>query len=60
LAPGHRPEHGTAWSANHPDRKRLEAGWIETLAAAGTPQVEVFGHRYRLWYSQVPGWGIAG
>ncbi|MFV1958744.1 MAG: RNA polymerase sigma factor [Planctomycetota bacterium] len=55
-----RRYNGTAWTAVDPRRKGHEAGWIETLAAAGTPQIEVFGHAYRLWYDQIAEAALTG
>ena len=49
-----RRYNGTAWTAANPARAAHECGWIETLAAAGTPELEVFGQCYRLWYDQLP------
>jgi RNA polymerase sigma-70 factor, ECF subfamily len=49
-----RRYNGTEWTARNPGRASQESGWIETLAAAGMPEMAVFGHRYRLWYDQVP------
>jgi RNA polymerase sigma-70 factor (ECF subfamily) len=54
-----RRYNGTEWTAANPDRSAHPSGWIETLAAAGLPEIELFGHHYRLWYDQVPEFALA-
>jgi RNA polymerase sigma-70 factor (ECF subfamily) len=52
-----RRYNGTEWTAANPARSSHEAGWFENLA--GLPEIEVFGHTFRLWYDQVPAFALA-